>query len=276
VIEDNEINYEVTESLLAAVNIICENAPDGLIALELCKKAPEGYYQLILMDIHMPNMDGYTASKILKNEMGIKTPIIALSAINIGDEIVEEYKNIIVDYIPKPFNFSQLYNTLSPYFTDSKNVPTLNGSKGFDTNGSKGFDPNNSNIPGFDSSDNPAWKRRILDRRILTESLVDPFAGKGEAIANLGGLENLYNKHLSKFKENYVTSYEEVIKLLAEGELIDARRLVHSVKGLAGTLGLPYLEKASANLEAAILKDETDLEPFLAAFKNKLEGVCKL
>ncbi|HZK87936.1 MAG TPA: ATP-binding protein [Anaerovoracaceae bacterium] len=266
VVEDNEINYEVTESLLAEVNIICENAPDGLIALELCKKAPEGYYQLILMDIHMPNMDGYTASKILKNEIGIKTPIIALSAITIGDEIVEEYKNIIVDYIPKPFNFSQLYNTLSPYFTDSKNVPVLHGTKGFNPNDSKEFDPN--------GSENPDLERRILDRRILTESLEDPFAGKVKAIEDLGGLENLYNKHLIKFKENYSTSYEEAVELLAEGELIDARRLAHSVKGLAGTLGLPYLEKASANLEAAILNDEADFEPFLSAFKNKLEAVC--
>jgi len=268
VVEDNDINYEVIESLLAEVNIVCENAPDGLIALELCKKAPEGYYQLILMDIHMPNMDGYTASKILKNKMGIKIPIIALSATSIDEKIVEEYKNIIEAFIPKPFNFSQLYNTLSPYLTDGKKEPTLNGSKGFDLNGSKGFDLNGSKTPDVE--------RRILDRKILTESLEDPFAGKVEAIENLGGLENLYNKHLSKFKENYATSYEDVIKLLAEGELIDARRLAHSVKGLAGTLGLPYLEKASANLEAAILNDEADLEPFLAAFKNKLKGVCNL
>ena len=276
VVEDNDINYEVIESLLAEVNIICENAPDGLIALELCKKAPEGYYQLILMDIHMPNMDGYTASKILKNKMGIKIPIIALSATSIDEKIVEEYKNIIEAFIPKPFNFSQLYNTLSPYLTDGKKEPTLNGSKGFDLNGSKGFDLNGSKGFDLNGSKTPDVERRILDRKILTESLEDPFAGKVEAIENLGGLENLYNKHLSKFKENYATSYEDVIKLLAEGELIDARRLAHSVKGLAGTLGLPYLEKASANLEAAILNDEADLEPFLAAFKNKLKGVCNL
>lgn len=262
VVEDNEINYEVTESLLAEVNIICENAPDGLIALELCKKAPEGYYQLILMDIHMPNMDGYTASKILKNEMGIKTPIIALSAINIDDEITEKYKNIIEDFIPKPFNYSQLYDTLSPYFTDNIKAPILNGSKESYLTGLKEPNLTGSKVPD-------------LKRRILTKSLEDPFADKGKAIENLGGMENLYIKHLSKFKENYATSYEEVINLLAEGEPLEARRLAHSVKGLAGTLGLPYLEKASANLETAVLNDETDLEPFLSAFKNKLEAVCK-
>ncbi|MBK5245843.1 MAG: response regulator [Peptostreptococcaceae bacterium] len=258
VVEDNEINYEVTESLLAEVNLVCENAPDGQIALELCKKASDGYYHLILMDIHMPNMDGYTASKILKNEMGIKTPIIALSAINVNDGIVEEYKNIIEDFIPKPFNYSQLYSALSPYFNDGKKEPTLNDSKVFDLNVSK----------------KPDFERRILDRKILIDSLENPFAGKVKAIEDLGGLEHLYNKHLIKFKENYATSYEEAVELLAEGELIDARRLAHSVKGLAGTLGLPYLEKASANLEAAILNDESDFELFLSAFKNKLDAVC--
>lgn len=236
VVEDNEINYDVTESLLAEVNIICENAPDGLIALELCKKAPEGYYQLILMDIHMPNMDGYTASKILKNEMGIKTPIIALSAVAIDEKIIEEYKNIITDFIPKPFNYSQLYDTISPYLANNTNE--------------------------------------------------NPFSGKEKAIENLGGLVNLYEKHLGKFKVNYVTSYEEIIKLLADGDTKEAERLVHSIKGLAGTLGLTFLEIASVNLEAALLKndahletatinDETDLAPFLLAFKNKLEAVCR-
>lgn len=254
VVEDNEINYEVTESLLAEVNVICENAPDGLIALELCKKAPEGYYQLILMDIHMPNMDGYTAAKILKNEMGIKTPIIALTAINIESKIVEEYKGIIESFIPKPFNYVQFYNTISPYLTSNKK---------------------SSIFKRLDEPDLYALRETNLRGRILPESLEDPFAGRAEAIENLGGLINLYDKHLGKFKENYATSHRELIELLTAGELVEARRLVHSVKGLAGTLGLPFLAKASANLEDALLNNETNLESLLFAYKNKLEAVCK-
>ncbi len=260
VVEDNEINYDVTESLLAEVNIICENAPDGLIALELCKKAPIGYYHLILMDIHMPNMDGYTAAKILKNEMDIKTPIIALTAINIDTKIVEEYKNIIEDFIPKPFNYSQLYNTISPYFTPTGKASLSNDSDSSDES---------------HESDLTVSMRPELKRRILPESLEDPFGGKGEAIENLGGLVTLYEKHLAKFKENYATSHKELLELLANGDLSEAKRHVHSIKGLAGTLGLPFLAKASANLETALLNDETNLEPVLYTFKNKLEAVCK-
>ncbi len=254
VVEDNEINYDVTESLLSEVNLICENAPDGLIALELCKKAPENYYQLILMDIHMPNMDGYTAAKILKNEMGIKTPIIALTAINIDAKIVDEYKNILEGFIPKPFNYSQLYNTISPYFTQNENETLSNA---------------------LDERVLTASRKPDLKRGMLPESLEDPFAGKWEAIENLGGLVHLYDKHLGKFKENYATCHQELIELLSRGEFVEARRLVHSVKGLAGTLGLPFLAKASADLEVALLTNGTDLEPFLSTFKNKLEAVCK-
>jgi len=237
IVEDNEINYEVAESLLAEVNIICENASDGLIALERCRNAYEGYYHLILMDIHMPNMDGYTASKILKNEMGIKTPIIALSAVDVDKKTAEEYKGIIEAYIPKPFSFSQLYDTIAPYFMNKT----------------------------IDST---------IKRNVLARTTEDPFGGRNKAIENLGGFENLYNKHLSKFKANYANSYLDVTKLLEDGQSADARRLAHSVKGLAGTLGLPFLENASANLEAAILNEESDLEPYLSSFKNKLDAVC--
>jgi signal transduction histidine kinase/HPt (histidine-containing phosphotransfer) domain-containing protein len=237
VVEDNEINYEVVENLLSEVNIVCERASDGLKALQCCENAPEGYYYLILMDIHMPNMDGFTASKILKLKMAIKTPIIALSAVNIDELITEEYKNIIDAYIPKPFRFSQLYDTLSPYFLVEGKNPRIR-------------------------------------KRILTETLEDPLAGKIEAIENLGGFEDIYNKHLSKFKSNYADSYFEIIQHIEKRESSDALRLAHSIKGLAGTLGLPYLEKASANLESALLNEEIDLEPFLSSFKNKLDAVC--
>ena len=70
VVEDTEINAEVAVKLLNDVNIACDTAADGRSAIEMCKTRAPDYYNVILMDIHMPVMDGYTAANILKKEMG--------------------------------------------------------------------------------------------------------------------------------------------------------------------------------------------------------------
>jgi len=238
IVEDNEINYEVTASILSKSNILCENASDGEIAIAKCKNVPEGYYQLILMDIHMPKMDGYTASKILRDELKITTPIIALTATNVDAQTLTEYKGIFDGYIPKPFNYYDLLLKISPYFSDA---------------------------PGF----------TIERRKNLAARMEGPFSGRAKAIENLGGMADLYEKHLSKFKVNYATFPVELELLLSSGNIEEARRLVHSVKGLAGTLGLPYLQMVSASLEDALLTDKRDLiDSLFLEFKQKLEEVC--
>lgn len=238
VVEDNEINYEVTASILAKSNILCENAADGEIALSMCKNAADDYYQLILMDIHMPNMDGYTASKILKQELNIITPILALTATKVESQTLSEYEGIIDGYIPKPFTYFDLLSKIAPYF-------------------------------------NPSRKFSLERRKNLTARMEDPFSGRALAIENLGGMEDLYEKHLKKFKINYSNLPDQLEKLLEEDNRKEMLRLVHSVKGLAGTLGLPYLQKISGTLEDALLANQQDIRSLLDAFAKKLTEVCQ-
>lgn len=237
VVEDNEINYEVTESLLSKANIQCDSAPDGKTAIKMCEEAPEDYYQLILMDIHMPVMDGFTASKILKTQMHIKTPIIALTATNVDGPTMEAYKGILEDYIPKPFNYIELFSKIEPYFQ-------CNGKLTTDV------------------------------RKTITESIEDPFSDRVKAIENLGGMEDLYEKHLRRFKANYATVDQQIRQFLEEGNQAEARILAHSVKGLSGTLGLPHLQKISASLEESIVTNSENTDSLLTQFSKKLKDVC--
>ena len=73
-----------------------------------------------------------------------------------------------------------------------------------------------------------------------------------QALANLGGNTALYNKYLSNFKTNYINSPNEISCMLKTGRIKDARILIHSVKGLAGTLGLAKLFYTAAELESAL------------------------
>lgn len=102
VVEDNEINQEITKKLIEEMGIVCETVLDGTECLKRIEKVGKEYYSLILMDIHMPRHNGYEISRILKDNMGVKIPIVALTATNITDEVVEENKQYITSYIQKP------------------------------------------------------------------------------------------------------------------------------------------------------------------------------
>lgn len=247
VAEDTEINAEVVVNLLKDLNISCDTASDGVAAVQMCKDKPLNYYNVILMDIHMPNMDGYTAAHILKNEIGVTSPIIALTASNIDDLIKDEHSKNIESFLLKPFKIESLYKKISPYFQ-------------FDN------DDNDDN----DIEEKPDSVNAIESEAALDNSL----AGREEAIKNLGGHESIYNKHIQKFKANYDKSTEQIAHLLEERDFVEARRLAHSIKGLSGTLGMLNVMESSAELEKAILKGEGyDLSKELDNFDKDLKAV---
>ena len=100
-----------------------------------------------------------------------------------------------------------------------------------------------------------------------------PFSGKEQAIQNLGGMTWLYDKHLHKFKSIYANSAAEIRSNLIQGNFKDARLLVHSVKGLSGTLGLHRLYSASSYLEKAIINSDSKLEELLSYYELCLNEV---
>lgn len=91
----------------------------------------------------------------------------------------------------------------------------------------------------------------------ILKEIQSPYAGRDKAIENMGGLTALYEKHLTKFRENYRTCAHTLENLLTSGDYENARILAHSIKGLAGTLGLTRLYYAAADLELSI-KNNTD------------------
>lgn len=98
-------------------------------------------------------------------------------------------------------------------------------------------------------------------------------AGKAEAIENLGGMVWLYEKHLLKFKNTYADSAAVARDYLVHGKTGDALILIHSVKGLAGTLGLRHLYYASSDLEQAIRHSDTSTCMFLEIFEAHLNEI---
>ncbi len=93
-VEDNDINAEIAGMLLAELGIQYEWAKDGQQAIEMCKNHEVDYYDLILMDIHMPKMNGYDAAQYIREKLKGSYPIVALTATLIDHELVKKGKGI--------------------------------------------------------------------------------------------------------------------------------------------------------------------------------------
>lgn len=118
-VEDNEINMEIGIELLKMTGVEVESAFNGKEAVEMFEKLPVGYYDLILMDIQMPIMDGYEATKAIRNSQhgdGKKICIIAMTANAFGEDIAKALDRGMNEHIAKPIDTRYLYSTLDKYF----------------------------------------------------------------------------------------------------------------------------------------------------------------
>ena len=118
--EDNDLNAELATIILEDAGMIVTRAADGKEVVDLFKNQPRGTYDLILMDIMMPNMDGHQAAKTIR-ALGIERsdavtiPIIALSANAFIDDIQESLDSGMNDHISKPINTEELIDTITKY-----------------------------------------------------------------------------------------------------------------------------------------------------------------
>lgn len=110
-VEDNEINLEIEVELLQDAGFLVETATDGSIAIEKITHSKPGYYNLVLMDIQMPVMDGYHATSAirrLENPLLANIPIVALSANTLDEDRRKAMECGMNAHLPKPVNMPQL------------------------------------------------------------------------------------------------------------------------------------------------------------------------
>lgn len=114
--EDNEMNSQIAVRVLEKKGMIVECAPDGQAGLEKFNNSDEGYYDVILMDVRMPAMDGLEATKFIRNLERMdskKVPIIAMSANTHKKDIETALKAGMSTHIGKPFDIKELYKVIS-------------------------------------------------------------------------------------------------------------------------------------------------------------------
>lgn len=110
VVEDNQVNQRLIDFVLKKVNVSVDLASNGKEAITLCEKNP--FYDLIIMDLQMPVMDGYETTMYLRQQLKLTTPIIAMTATALKEDQERSMQVGMNDFMIKPFDFNDLYTRM--------------------------------------------------------------------------------------------------------------------------------------------------------------------
>lgn len=117
-VEDNELNREIAVEIIGSTGVSIDTAVNGLDAVNIVSRSPEGFYQMILMDIQMPVMDGYEATRqirSLKRSDISGMPIIAMTANAFSEDVTNALKAGMNYHLAKPIDISALMSVLGKY-----------------------------------------------------------------------------------------------------------------------------------------------------------------
>ena len=126
-VEDNELNREIAEELIGVTGASVESAEDGVQAVEMFKESAEGYYDLILMDVQMPHMDGYEATRCIRalgRSDAQKVPIFAMTANAFAEDVQKSREAGMNAHISKPLDIRAVYKQMNPVSYTHLTLPT--------------------------------------------------------------------------------------------------------------------------------------------------------
>ncbi|MBF0226513.1 MAG: response regulator [Desulfobacterales bacterium] len=254
-VEDNEINQQLAVELLSDEGFCITVAQNGQIGLNKFKAAPDdNQYDVVLMDLQMPIMDGRTATieirKWENQNQRESTPIIAMTADAISGVREDVLRIGMNDYVTKPIDPSEVFKALLRWIKPKKRVLPEN------------------------------YANRVEDKaedkthQIILPHLVGINTEVG--LSRVGGNMKLYINLLSKFYLDNQNITANIQDALAKGDQELAVRLAHTVKGVAGTIGAQVLQSIAGEMEAALKSDiQKNHEDIIGQFDSALQIVLK-
>ena len=229
VVEDNDFNRQVCRELIELTGAKVHTADDGAQAVAA---VANGGIDLVLMDIQMPVMDGYTATRIIR-ERWPNLPVIALTAHALSEEKPRVLAVGMNDILTKPILPDTLYAMLAHWLKEIgwQGVPATELLLA-------------TEAPSTELSTAPLY-------RLTSPVSVDLF-DLAAALTRVNGDRKMLEHFLGVFRERNAGIVEKIGAALALEELHPARQLAHALKGGAGTIGMVELEAAAARLEASL------------------------
>ena len=234
-VEDNEINQTVCEEMLKRVGAQVVLANDGLEAVDMCR---ENHFDIILMDLHMPRMNGFDASKKIRT-FDEKTPIIALTAAVMSEDRILSKEAGMQEHLAKPIDFDELFNVINKYLPSLVSIasPTID-EKNYLSNNHLDFEELLKRI-GNEKLANELLKKFETTYTDYEKDLIENFETEefSKSIHKLKGVSgNLALKALYKLssqieEENVINKKRELLDLLII-ELREVMLMINKMENL--------------------------------------------
>ncbi len=231
-VEDNEINQQVAAEILGGVDIELTLAENGKVAVE---KANQMEFDAILMDIQMPVIDGYEATKLIRENDELKElPIIAMTAdamSGVKERVIEAGMN---DYITKPIDVEKLFRTLTTWIKiedkDRVIVQPVTATTDIET-------------------------EEVLENEF---ELIIFGLDTEDGLKRVGGNRKLYLSLLRKFVDDFADIEAQINESISDRRNQDATRQAHTVKGVAGNIGANDIFDVAEKIETAMKIEDID------------------
>ncbi len=229
-VEDNEINQQVTAELLEDKGFVVEVANNGQEAIDILIAKPSKY-DLVFMDIQMPVMDGYKATEeIRKLHQFDKIPIVAMTADAMAGVREKCLEIGMIDMVTKPINPDEMFGVMIKCVIPKR------------------------------KQESKIKKEEIITKNDGSEPHIPEIAGLDieGALERMNYKKNLYLNLLKKFYINYQNFTEEIKETLSKGNYETTAQLIHTLKGVAGNIGANELYEYVKEIELMLLNSETD------------------
>lgn len=233
--EDNPINQQVARELLEQLGLTVSIASTGVETLDM---ASRNTYDVILMDIQMPEMDGYEATRrIRKMPKLVNIPVIALTANALSSDREKALAAGMNEYIAKPIDPEMLQEILAHWLA--------------------------ADFSGKKTGGTP--QENTLKMKKLQQAL--PSLDLRVGIARTGGSPAFYEKLVMQFYQDHGDALNKLQKLIDGNDKPEAIRLVHTIKGVAGNIGADALQHAASLQERHLREDDIKgiLDEFIKA-----------
>ena len=245
VAEDQPLNREIVEALLAAVGVVPRMAENGQEALDILRESGAEAFDLVLMDVQMPVMDGLTATRELRKLPGFgKLPIIAMTAHTMAHEKEIAAEAGVNDHIGKPFDNASFYRTLARWIPREKQM-AARAMEALPESGSATGSASNA-VSG-----------------------IDFVAG----LSRFNGKRDRYRHWLADFVNTAGELPGQIRSELAAGQSDKAAKLAHAFKGRVGMLGMTELHQIVSALEPA-LREGAPADAVLVLVEQSIVRIC--
>ena len=250
-VEDTPVNQEIALAMLSNAGLNADLAPNGRRAVHMAAERP---YDLILMDLRMPLMDGFEATRAIRNlPQHARTPILAMTANAFAEDRAAALAAGMNDHIGKPVLPDVLYAMLLKWLPERK-APVR---------------PASATAPGAEAP------RPGSNLHAALAAL--PGLDLARGLATLGGKEDKLVSLLGKFALSYQDAVPAIEAAVHHNDWAGAARLAHTLRGSGASLGLMEVSQQATLAEAALLEQHLpDLKPLERALKRVCPRLCEL